>query len=67
MASQYEMNLEPAPERPSGFSMAPLLAASPGLPQHIKQALRSGRRDCAAALLVRDLGLSPDDACELVR
>jgi hypothetical protein len=61
------MDPEPAPDPRPGFSMAPLLAASPGLPANIKHALRTGRRDCAAALLVRDLGLSPDDACELVR
>jgi hypothetical protein len=61
------MDQEPSPDRPSGFSMAPLLEASPGIPVNIRRALKSGRRDCAAALLVRDLGLSPDDACELVR
>ena len=47
--------------------MAPLLAASPGLPRSIKDALENGQRECAAFLLVRELGLSPDDACELVR
>lgn len=47
--------------------MAPLLAADPSVPQSVKSALLRGQRECAAALLVREVGLSPADACELVR
>ena len=64
------MNPSVSPERPatlSSFSMAPLLAVSPGLPSKIRDAIKNGQRTCAAFLLVRDLGLSPDDASELVR
>lgn len=61
------MQHHPAVMTTPSFSMASLLVASPLLPPSIKDALRSGRRDCAAFLLVRDLGLDPADACELVR
>ena len=57
----------PSSDVRSGFSMAPLLAASPAVPQSVKSALLRGQRECAAALLVREVGLSPADACELVR
>jgi len=67
LASDRKMAPATREEVPSGFSMAPLLAASPSVPQSVKRALLRGQRACAAALLVSEVGLSPADACELVR